>query len=231
MISNFLDQKELFNILSDEQGWSSGEFAAQLALQSREKISSFGINTLRSYSKDEIEKIIFELGESKCCELVALWNLNKVCDHAVLARKKFREGTSIPHDAVFGLGADSTALIIGYLLKTYNTDAELDAQELYQLLHSNIQSKRSLGPKLEAKKLVMKESRRLLMSIHSDGFNPSFAEVTDYLHGLLIDKFAANLAAIPEIDTLKGWVRQCKPDNHNPRKGKKPKGYKSMFDA
>ncbi|AEE23502.1 hypothetical protein Glaag_2561 [Glaciecola sp. 4H-3-7+YE-5] len=229
MISNFLDQKELFNILSDEQGWSSGEFAAQIALQSREKISSFGVDTLRNYSKEEIKEIIVELGESKCQELIALRNLNKVCDYAVLARKKFREDTSIPHNAVFGLGADSTALIIGYLLKTYNTDPELDAQELYQLLNSNKQSERALGSMRHAKKVVMQQAPDLMRRVHTDGFNPSFKEVAEHLYSLLLNKFQTD--DIPELDTLKDWVRQCKPEGHNPRTGKKPNGYRSIFET
>ena len=39
------------------------------------------------------------------------------------------------------------------------------------------------------------------------------------------------IESIPELKTIGKWVKQCKPEDHNPRLGKKPKNYKSIFES
>jgi hypothetical protein len=229
MINNLLDQKELFNLLTDPSGWISGEYAAKLSLQSLDKIRSFGIDLKKSYSREDIGHVCDTLGVSKGIELAALLRLNQVCDMAITMRKRAQENEAISKDLAFGAGADSTALIIAYLLKTYDTAADLSADEIYKILNSKLQSEKALGGYLEANKYVKSEARNLLNLVGQDGFNPSIPETTDYLHSVLLEKFESD--SIPELKTLESWVKQCKPDGHNPRLGKKPKNYKSIFDS
>ena len=139
------------------------------------------------------------------------------------------EQVEISKEGAFAGGADSTAIVIHALLRTFDNHADMTAEENYRLLNSNKQSERALGSMRHAKEIVMQQAPDLMERVHTDGFNPSFKEVAEYLYSLLLNKF--KLDDIPELDTLKDWVRQCKPEGHNPRKGKKPNGYRSIFET
>jgi hypothetical protein len=228
MIEDYLAQNNLFELLQDE-GWSNGEMAIKLNNEILAKIELYGLRYDQEYSRAEFDSCFNSHDEQIQIEIYHLLNLKKACERAIGMRILAAEKATITKAQAFAGGADSTAIIIYALLKSYRTAAELSADEIYNLMRSKTQSEKALGVMLEPKKYVMSKSSELLARVGENGYNPSYREVADYLQGVLMDKFGID--GVPELDTLISWVKQCKPVDHNPKLGKKPQGYRSVFDS
>ena len=128
----------------------------------------------------------------------------------------------------FLVGAVAAAWLIEALLRSYDTNVELNTEEIYKFLNSRKKSKNALGNLYEPKQYVQKEAKTMLMMTGTNGYNPSISETADHLYNILLKKYGAN--GVPELKTVRSWLKECKPAGHNPKLGKKPAGYKSLFD-
>jgi hypothetical protein len=99
---------------------------------------------------------------------------------------------------------------------------------MYKFLNSKKKSKNALGKLYEPKQYAQKEAGNLLLMTATNGYNPSINETADYLYTLILDKF--DIDSVPELQTVRSWVKERKPVGHNPKLGTKPAGYKSLFD-
>jgi hypothetical protein len=256
---DLLDQKNFYTILQDRDGWNSGELVPKIFTQTCKELSTMGIDfdiNFDDYCEIDIDDedmydfveyylnnwdgdimslsnhryadtLIGKMGIVNLNRMFLLLNIREhcwsfLCFHGDLGSYPMETGDE------FLVGAFSAAGIIEALLRSYDTNVELNTDEIYKFLNSRKQSKNALGNLYEAKQYVQKEAKTLLLKIGSNGHNPSINETADYLYKLIFDKFGID--GVPELQTVRSWVKERKPVGHNPKLGNKPSGYKSLFD-
>jgi hypothetical protein len=255
---DLLDQKNFYTILRDSDGWRSGHLVIKIEEQIYKELAKMGIDfnigfnvwmdpddedlcDFINYYLDHwngditsladnhnVDTLIKKMGIKNLNRLFLLLNIKDCC----MSFSCTYDDIATAHDPeaglVFGSGAVAAAWLIEALLRSYDTNVELNTEEIYKFLNSKKQSKNALGNLYEAKQYVQKEAKTLLLKMGSNGHNPSINETADYLYKLIFDKFGID--GVPELQTVRSWVKERKPVGHNPRLGNKPSGYKSLFD-
>ncbi|MDO6838246.1 hypothetical protein Q4602_02085 [Paraglaciecola chathamensis] len=74
------------------------------------------------------------------------------------------------------------------------------------------------GEYKQAFEVTKKLTPSLFEKIDTDGFNPSIPEVAQHIHQVLRKEYDDYVVT----STIEPWVRALKPQNHNPRKGRRP---------
>ena len=255
---DLLDQKNFYAILQDRDGWRSGDIVWGIEIQICEELAKMGIDFDISFDTqmdldDEdlcefidyyfvhwdgdimsltdnhnVDTLIKKMGIENLNRLFLLLNIKDRCWSFIGMHDDCTIHPSKEVGSEFRIGAVCAAWLIEALLRSYDTNIELNTEEIYKFLNSRKQSKNALGNLYEAKQYVQKEAKTLLLKMGSNGHNPSINETADHLYNILLNKYGAN--GVPELKTVCSWLKECKPDGHNPKLGKKAAGYKSLFD-
>jgi hypothetical protein len=254
---DLLDQKNFYAILQDDDGWKSGEIVWDIEVQTREELAKMGIDLDMDFEREmnfdddlckfidygleywdgdivsltdnhNVDTLIEKMGIENLNRLFSLLNINDNCWSYIGMLDAYRTDPSKEVGQEFRIGAVCATGLIAALLKSYDTNVELNTEEMYKFLNSKKKSKNALGKLYEPKQYAQKEAGNLLLMTATNGYNPSINETADYLYTLILDKF--DIDSVPELQTVRSWVKERKPVGHNPKLGTKPAGYKSLFD-
>jgi hypothetical protein len=251
---DLLDQKNFYTILQDHDGWLSGELVINIKAQTSKEIAKMGIDFDIGFDIDmdlddddlceffdhwdgdinsltdnrNIDTLIEKMGIENLNRLFLLLNIKDRCWSFISTYDDIEIRPDKGAGFIFGVGAVFATWLIEALLRSYDTNVELNTEEIYKYLDSRKKSKIALGNLYEPKQFVQKEAGNLLLMTATNGYNPSINETADYLYKLIFDKFGID--GVPELQTVRSWVKERKPVGHNPKLGNKPAGYKSLFD-
>jgi hypothetical protein len=255
---DLLDQKNFYAILQDHDGWKSGEIVWDIEIQICEELAKIGIDfdigfdtqmdlddgdlhefidyyfehwdgdIMSLRDNHNVDTLIKKMGIENLNRLFLLLNIKDRCWSFIGMHDACTTHPSEEVGSEFRFGALTAARLIEALLRSYDTNVELNTEEIYKFLDSRKKSKNALGKLYEPKQYVQKKAGNLLLMTATNGYNPSINETADYLYKLILNKFGID--GVPELQTVRSWVKEHKPAGHNPKLGNKPAGYKSLFD-